>query len=87
MQTFLTEHSAIYLVGLGFSIYAMLPNKRNDVNDEDDDDNLSTGSADPKYNMEMQGMGSPREMPFTPRTQAFHTLDRKMPQQTATQYR
>ncbi|KAG8408911.1 hypothetical protein J3459_010799 [Metarhizium acridum] len=72
----------VYVLNLGFALYAMWPNPINDV-DEDDEDREST-SSDPKERStwEMQSMKSPvsvRESPFTPRTQAFHTLDRQLP--------
>ncbi|KFG78007.1 hypothetical protein MANI_015076 [Metarhizium anisopliae] len=72
----------VYVLNLGFALYAMWPNPMNDV-DEDDEDREST-SSDPKERStwEMQSMKSPvsmRESPFTPRTQAFHTLDRQLP--------
>lgn len=74
--------SVVYVLNLGFALYAMWPNPMNDV-DEDDEDREST-SSDPKERStwEMQSMKSPvsmRESPFTPRTQAFHTLDRQLP--------
>lgn len=72
---------AIYLCNLGFSVYAMLPNKINDVSDDDDDEDGST-TSEPKGGVwEMHNMKTPsiRAMPYTPRTQAFHTLDRQLP--------
>ncbi|KAK2589751.1 hypothetical protein QQS21_012571 [Conoideocrella luteorostrata] len=81
----------LYVLNLGFAAYAMWPSPLNDV-DEVEDDQFST-SSDPKdqYNWEMQGMKSPasvRESPFTPRTQAFRTLDRQLPlrQQQGSRY-
>ncbi|KAM5355442.1 hypothetical protein ACJ41O_002088 [Fusarium nematophilum] len=73
----------IYVFNLAFAIYAMWPNKINDVRDDDEEEEGSTAS-DPKEGgvWEMQGMKSPvsvRAMPYTPRTQAFHTLDRQLP--------
>ncbi len=61
----------------------MWPNKVNDIV-EDDEDQASATSADFKErgNWEMYGMKSPASAyasPFTPRTQAFHTLDRQLP--------
>lgn len=69
---------------MGFSLYAMWPNPANDVVEEDDDD-----EPRPQRNMEMQGMKSPmsaRMMPYTPRTQAFHTLDRQLPLRQGPRY-
>lgn len=56
----------------------MWPNKElNDVSDAEDDD--PTGAVEPKK-WEMRNMRSPTSMsPFTPRTQAFNTLDRQLP--------
>jgi hypothetical protein len=71
----------IYAFNLAFSIYAMLPNKINDVSDDDDEEDGST-TSEPKGGVwEMHNMKTPsiRAMPYTPRTQAFHTLDRQLP--------
>ncbi|GJN70396.1 hypothetical protein VFPFJ_09129 [Purpureocillium lilacinum] len=73
----------LYLINLGFALHAMWPNKVNDIV-EDDEDQASATSADFKErgNWEMYGMKSPASAyasPFTPRTQAFHTLDRQLP--------
>lgn len=73
----------VYLFNLGFAAYAMVPNKMNDVSDEDEDEIQSTHS-EPKegggWEMHnMKGPLSPRMTPYTPRTQAFHTLDRQLP--------
>ncbi|KAH7320172.1 hypothetical protein B0I35DRAFT_408876 [Stachybotrys elegans] len=66
----------VYLLNLGFAAYAMKPNKDNDLmTDEDDDDYVPPGKE--TSNLEMQGMAG--AMPFTPRTQAFHTLNRDLP--------
>ncbi|KAF5663099.1 succinate-semialdehyde dehydrogenase [Fusarium heterosporum] len=73
---------AIYLCNMACSIYAMLPNKINDIPDEDDEEEGST-TSEPKERgvWEMHNMKTPsiRSMPYTPRTQAFHTLDRQLP--------
>ncbi|KAH6990818.1 hypothetical protein BKA56DRAFT_610394 [Ilyonectria sp. MPI-CAGE-AT-0026] len=71
----------VYVLNLAFAMWAMWPNKENDVVDEDDE--YST-TSEPKEsrNWEMQSMKSPisyNQAPFTPRTQAFHTLDRQLP--------
>ncbi|KAK7223709.1 hypothetical protein V2G26_011712 [Clonostachys chloroleuca] len=79
--------STIYLIGLGFSIHAMLPNKSIDCprkpDDDDDDDNVSHHSS-PDWemgNMKNGGVVTSTPFtpgpftPFTPRTQAFNTLD------------
>jgi len=66
--------SALYLYNLGLAAWAMWPNPELDiVEDEDEDDHVHTKEA-----VEMQPT-TPRGVPFTPRTQAFHTLDRKLP--------
>lgn len=74
--------SALYLCNLGCCIYAMLPNKINDISDEDEEEEGST-TSEPKDRgvWEMHNMKTPsiRSMPYTPRTQAFHTLDRQLP--------
>ncbi|KAF7558969.1 hypothetical protein G7046_g5186 [Stylonectria norvegica] len=81
----------LYLLNLGFSAYAMWPNKIQDIPDSDDDDDYSPAS-EPKerQNWEMHSMKSPmsaRAMPYTPRTQAFHTLDRQLPLRSQQQVR
>jgi hypothetical protein len=74
--------SALYLCNLGCCIYAMFPNKINDISDEDEEEEGST-TSEPKERgvWEMHNMKTPsiRSMPYTPRTQAFHTLDRQLP--------
>lgn len=83
------HRSVVYLVNLGFAIHALWPNPENDVVDEDDQ---NSATSDPKERSmsiwEMQSMKSPvsaNAMPFTPRTQAFHTLDRQLPLRSQTQ--
>ncbi|KAM7222166.1 hypothetical protein V8F06_002438 [Rhypophila decipiens] len=68
---------ALYFFYLCLAVWAMLPNKELDMVDSDDEDNGSTG-AGKEREWEMQPT-TPRGVPFTPRTQAFHTLDRKLP--------
>lgn len=66
----------LYVVNTGLAIWAMLPDKQLDAdNGDDDDDDVS---ADGKE-WEMQPRTPATATPFTPRTQAFHTLDRKLP--------
>ncbi|PNY28382.1 Uncharacterized protein TCAP_01696 [Tolypocladium capitatum] len=79
----------VYLVNLGFAIYATWPNQENDLAEERDE-KLTT--SEPKERSmsiwEMHSMKSPvspNAMPFTPRTQAFHTLDRQLPLRQQTQ--
>lgn len=75
----------LYLCNLGLAIWAMLPNKELDLGyDSDDDDDESGprgGGHDKQWEMQaVKGAGpSVTTVPFTPRTQAFHTLDRKLP--------
>jgi len=60
---------------MGMAAWAMWPNPELDiVDDEDEDDHVRSKERD----VEMQPPTTPR-VPFTPRTQAFHTLDRKLP--------
>lgn len=71
----------VYVLILGFSLYSMWPNPLNNLDtDEDEDDE----AVDVKLgkSMEMSGFKTPMAsgaMPYTPRTQAFHILDRKLP--------
>ncbi|KAK7430286.1 hypothetical protein QQZ08_003261 [Neonectria magnoliae] len=72
----------IYALNLGFAIYAMMPNKANDVVDEEEDEASATSEPKESRNWEMQSMKSPMSFhhpPYTPRTQAFNTLDRQLP--------
>jgi hypothetical protein len=55
----------------------MLPNKELDMMDDSDDEDDYHGPKDKGVAVEMQP--TPPQVPFTPRTQAFHTLDRKLP--------
>lgn len=48
--------------------------------DDDDDDEFSVPGQERKGSGASVEM-TPSQMPFTPRTQAFHTLDRKLPLQ------
>ncbi|KAG6008769.1 hypothetical protein E4U21_003967 [Claviceps maximensis] len=73
----------IYLCNLGFSIWAMMLNNRaNNSENNDDDDFSTTWDPNKQSTWEMRNMKSPasiHESPFTPRTQAFRTLDRQLP--------
>lgn len=76
----------VTLVNLGLNIWAMLPNERDkrdwDSDDEDDDEPLSASRSKKGTAWEMQSIPpTPRTglMPYTPRTTAFNTLDRKNP--------
>lgn len=81
----------IYVLSLGFAIWAMWPSQRNDMDkdpDEEDRDSLQEVSGDepsslapakPRF-VEMRSLHTPGfaavDSPFTPRTTAFHTLNR-----------
>jgi hypothetical protein len=68
---------ALYLFNLGLAAWAMWPNPELDIpHDDDDDDHVHS-----KEEVEMQPTPphATAAMPFTPRTHAFHTLDRKLP--------
>ncbi|AEO53131.1 hypothetical protein MYCTH_2085599 [Thermothelomyces thermophilus ATCC 42464] len=81
----------VYLCQLGFAIWAMLPNKELDMYDsdaEDDDDDGHPAKAKNKAAasvVQLQPAPAPApapaadKTPFTPRTQAFHALERKLP--------
>jgi hypothetical protein len=71
---------SIYLINLGLALWAMWPNPENDVTEDDEDNDSDTGRAEFK-DWEMQNMKTPNAtaMPFTPRTHAFHTLNRELP--------
>ncbi|XP_044719957.1 uncharacterized protein HRG_06546 [Hirsutella rhossiliensis] len=72
----------VCLVNLGVALHAMWPNKENDQKNDEDEESTSPLSKEGS-NWEMHSMKSPaglNAMPYTPRTQAFYTLDRQMPQ-------
>jgi hypothetical protein len=73
--------SAFYVISLGFSCWAMWPNKANDISEYDDDE--STHSVVKDRNVEMSSIQAQsfaqNDTPFTPRTQAFHTLNQDLP--------
>jgi hypothetical protein len=67
---------ALYLCNTGLAAHSMLPNPELDIPEDDDDDYGHSKEA-----VEMQPTATPA-VPFTPRTQAFHTLEsgsRKLP--------
>lgn len=75
---------AVYLFQTCFAIWAMLPNKELDMMDPDDDDDdkyyYSGNPKEPKDKaVELQTSPPHQQVPFTPRTQAFHALERKLP--------
>jgi hypothetical protein len=70
--------SALYLFNLGLAAWAMWPNPELDIpHDDDDDDHVH--SKEEEVEMQPTPPQATAAMPFTPRTQAFHTLDRKLP--------
>ncbi|KAI0473666.1 hypothetical protein GGR56DRAFT_648494 [Xylariaceae sp. FL0804] len=72
---------AVVLVNLGLNIWAMIPNE-NDKRDDDSDEEASPSSLKKGREWEMQSIPpTPRTgtVPFTPRTQAFNTLERRLP--------
>ena len=66
---------ALYLVNLGLALWAMWPDPTLSADFEDDEDEETT-AHDKQWEMQPT---TPGAVPFTPRTQAFHTLDRKIP--------
>ncbi|KJZ71552.1 hypothetical protein HIM_09090 [Hirsutella minnesotensis 3608] len=71
----------LYLVNLGFAVHAMLPNKENEVIEEEDRDSTASYSKE-RTTWELNDMspqGGTNASPYTPRTQAFHILDRQLP--------
>ncbi|OAA54972.1 hypothetical protein SPI_08476 [Niveomyces insectorum RCEF 264] len=86
---------AVHVVNLGFAVWALLPNKQLDVEmegDSDSEDNFPPASSK-AWEMQPRPLASPRmatmsggasgmASPFTPRTQAFNALDRRLPLRT-----
>jgi len=78
---------AFYFFNLCFALWAMWPNKELDrIYDEDEEEYGRSGSPSPSgdYALRHQekrpaALSAPATTPFTPRTQAFHALDRKLP--------
>lgn len=72
----------IYLVNIGLTVWALLPNPANDIVDDEDDDDSSPTALKKGGNWQMHSIPpTPRTgtIPFTPRTMAFNTLERKLP--------
>lgn len=69
---------SLYVANLGLAIWAMLPNPELDIKDEEEDE--YGPRSDKQWEMMPRTPGT--AVPFTPRTQAFHTLDRKLPPRT-----
>lgn len=80
--------SALYLACLGYAIYNMIPTKeekeemkyRRTMKKGGDEESSEIGSHVHKvYEMHSSKMQHDHQTPFTPRTQAFHALDRTLP--------
>ncbi|KAI0849645.1 hypothetical protein F5Y00DRAFT_235375 [Daldinia vernicosa] len=72
----------IYAINLGMNIWAMLPNPKNDLKDDEDEETSSPAALKRGANWEMHGIPpTPRTgtLPYTPRTMAFNTLESKIP--------
>lgn len=79
---------AVFVFQVGFALWAMWPNKMLDLMDDSDDDEHLNSNHSPGGHGKDKGVESVEmtpvsafqgQMPFTPRTHAFHTLDRKLP--------
>ncbi|TDZ33839.1 hypothetical protein C8035_v009227 [Colletotrichum spinosum] len=82
---------ALNVASLAIAVYVCLPNKFDKMDDDDEEGGGGAGSDGSSpvedYSKErgvwelrdMKGPGTPRVVPYTPRTMAFHTLDRKLP--------
>ncbi|KAL7620363.1 hypothetical protein AAE478_009358 [Parahypoxylon ruwenzoriense] len=76
---------AIYVVNLGLTIWALLPNEADKKDVEPDDEESSPTALKKDSTWEMHGIPqTPRTgtLPYTPRTMAFNTLERKLPLRT-----
>ncbi|KAI1378671.1 hypothetical protein F4677DRAFT_443157 [Hypoxylon crocopeplum] len=75
----------VYVVNIGLTVWAMLPNAANDVVEEDEDETSSPAALKKGGTWEMHGApqtprtGAVPFTPYTPRTMAFNTLERKLP--------
>ncbi|RCI13221.1 hypothetical protein L249_0286 [Ophiocordyceps polyrhachis-furcata BCC 54312] len=74
----LLRFSTVYLINLAIALHATWPNRENDVSNEDDED-VATLDSTERGTWEMHSMKAPASTPYTPRTQAFYTLDRQLP--------
>ncbi|KAK4129214.1 hypothetical protein N657DRAFT_61108 [Parathielavia appendiculata] len=70
---------SVFVAQSAFAIWAMLPNKELDMMEDSDDDDDYHGPKDKGVAVEMQPTPPNPQVPFTPRTQAFHALERKLP--------
>lgn len=60
----------------------MVPNKELDMmEDSDDEDDYGSARSRDKA-IDLQPTPTAQQVPFTPRTQAFHALERKLPLRT-----
>lgn len=69
----------LYLCNLGLAIWSMLPNNELDDVDSDDEESHAPTTSDKQWEMQPPKTPGGTTVPFTPRTQAFHILDRKLP--------
>lgn len=78
----------LYLCNLGLAIWAMLPNKELDHDVDSDDEERGPISVPGSTSDKQWEMTTPSgsTVPFTPRTQAFHTLDRQLPLRQAPRF-
>ncbi|RDA92943.1 hypothetical protein CP533_3864 [Ophiocordyceps camponoti-saundersi (nom. inval.)] len=67
----------VYLINLAVALHATWPNRDNDVVNDDED--VATLDSTERGTWEMHSMKAPASTPYTPRTQAFYTLDRQLP--------
>ncbi|KXX82222.1 hypothetical protein MMYC01_201784 [Madurella mycetomatis] len=73
---------SVYFFQLCFAIWAMIPNKELDMmEDSDDEDDYGSARSRDKA-IDLQPTPTAQQVPFTPRTQAFHALERKLPLRT-----
>ncbi|KAI4595758.1 hypothetical protein KJ359_006394 [Pestalotiopsis sp. 9143b] len=74
---------AVYLVNLGLTIWTMLPNEADkrgkDVDSDDETNSPSSLRRNDKWEMHGIPQTPSAAVPYTPRTMAFNTLDRKLP--------
>ncbi|KAI1844537.1 hypothetical protein JX266_009210 [Neoarthrinium moseri] len=74
----------VYLVNLGLNIWALLPNEADKRGTDVDSDEETNSPSSLKRNDKWEMHGIPQTprtatVPYTPRTMAFNTLDRKLP--------
>lgn len=73
----------VYLVGLGLSVWSMIPSDNDHILDDDEESMFEAKQNEKEEKeWEMNGLQRPppaSAQPFTPRTLAFKTLDRNLP--------